>query len=301
MVSIGSFSLEGRMIAPALANKLATLPAQPGVYLLKDQDGRVVYVGRADNLRRRVGIHVTSDLLARIADIEFQTTVTEGEALKLERDLIRQYRPQYKDLRKIRRVAERRIQIVEAAARVFAQKGFHQATTKEIAREAGIAEGTIYLYFENKEDVLVAVLTQPTISLFLEIVGDTESLGDDDEAILTYALQAAFAMGQQYADYLRLFLSAIQAVDDDVRQQVYLRLEEQLGPVFQSYVQQRIADGAFRDLDPQVVTQALVGMCLIFILTQELLMAKHVQPLDFDAVVPVLVDLFLHGVAKRET
>jgi AcrR family transcriptional regulator len=293
------------MIEPALANQLATLPGEPGVYWMKDQEGQVVYVGRADNLRRRVSIHVygqdrTSDLLARIADIEFQTAATEGEALKLERDLIRQHRPRYKDLRKMRRVAERRTQIIEAAARVFAQKGFHQATTKEIAQEAGIAEGTIYLYFENKEDVLVAVLTQPTVSLFLEIVGDTETLGDDDEATLTYALHAAFALGQQYADYLRMFLSAIQAVDDEVRQQVYLRLEEQLGPVFQSYVQQRIDDGAFRDLDPQVVTQALVGMCLIFILTQELLMAKHVRPLDFDAVVPVLVDLFLRGIAKRE-
>ncbi len=294
------------MIEPALASRLATLPTQPGVYLLKDATGQVVYVGHADNLRRRVGLHFygrdrAGDLFDRVADIEFQTTTTEGEAVTLARDLIRQHRPPYKDLYKMRRVTERRAQIIEAAARVFAQKGFHQATTKEIAQEAGIAEGTIYLYFAGKEDLLVTVLTQPTVSLFLEIAGDAESLGNDDATTLSQALRAALAMGQQYADYLRLFLSAIQAVDDEVRQRVYLRLEEQIGPAFQGYVQQRIAAGVFRDLDARVVTEALVGMCLIFIITQELLQAQRVRPLDFDAVVPVLVDLFLHGIVKRES
>lgn len=291
------------MMEAALASRLAALPTQPGVYLLKDQADQVVYVGHADNLRRRVALHLYG--LDRtdnrhVADIECRPTATEGEALILARDLIRQHRPSYKELGKMRRVAERRAQIIEAAARVFAQKGFHQATTKEIAQEAGIAEGTIYLYFASKEDLLVAVLTQPTVSLFLEIAGDAESLGDDDAAILGQALRAALAMGQQYADYLRLFLSAIQSVGDDVRQQVYLRLEEQIGPAFQGYVQQRIAAGAFRDLDARVVTEALVGMCLIFIITQELLQARQVRPLDFNAVVPVLVDLFLHGIVKRD-
>jgi AcrR family transcriptional regulator len=197
----------------------------------------------------------------------------------------------------MRRVAERRTQIMEAAAHVFALKGFHQTTMKEIAQEAGVAEGTIYLYFENKEDLLVAVLTQPTVSLFLEALGSVEE-SDNDEAILTRTLRLGFELGQQYADYLRLFLSAIQMVGDEVRQEVYRRLDEQLGPVFQSYVRQRVADGAFRDLDPRIVSEALLGMWLVFIVTQEVLMAKHVAPVDFDAVTPVLVDLFLHGIVK---
>ena len=293
------------MSEPALANRLAALPNQPGVYLMKDEAGKVVYVGRDDNLRRRVGVHFygqdrLSDLFVRVADVEYQTTTTESEALQLERDLIRQHNPQYDDLRRLRRVAERRTQIMEAATHVFARKGFHQTTMKEIAQEAGMAEGTIYLYFESKEDVLIAVLTQPTVSLFLEALGSVARGEEGDEALLTRILRTGFELGQQYADYLRLFLSAIQMVGDEVRQEVYRRLDEQLGPVFQSYVRQRIADGAFRDLDPHIVSEALLGMWLVFIVTQEVLMAKHVAPVDFDAVTPVLVDLFLHGIVKRE-
>ncbi len=52
----------------------------------------------------------------------------------------------------------RRTQILDAATRVFAEKGYHRATTKDIAREAEIAEGTIYLYFKNKSELLIALL-----------------------------------------------------------------------------------------------------------------------------------------------
>ena len=52
----------------------------------------------------------------------------------------------------------RRTQILEAATRVFAEKGYHRATTKDIARAAEMAEGTIYLYFKNKAELLIALM-----------------------------------------------------------------------------------------------------------------------------------------------
>ena len=45
--------------------------------------------------------------------------------------------------------------ILEAAVKVFARQGFHQSTVAQIAKEAGVADGTIYLYFKNKDDILV--------------------------------------------------------------------------------------------------------------------------------------------------
>ena len=55
-------------------------------------------------------------------------------------------------------VRARREQIVEAATRVFAEKGFHRATKREVARAAGVSEGTIYNYFEDKEALLLTIL-----------------------------------------------------------------------------------------------------------------------------------------------
>src|SRR5204863_9317244 len=55
-------------------------------------------------------------------------------------------------------VEDRREQIVDAAIRVFSEKGFARATNKDIAREAGITPGLIYYYFESKEALLTAIL-----------------------------------------------------------------------------------------------------------------------------------------------
>src|SRR5438874_12584231 len=52
----------------------------------------------------------------------------------------------------------RRNQILDAATKVFAEKGFHPTTIKDIAREAGIADGTIYIYFENKTALMLGIL-----------------------------------------------------------------------------------------------------------------------------------------------
>src|SRR5260221_14063541 len=54
--------------------------------------------------------------------------------------------------------AARRKQILVAATQVFAEKGFHRATIKDIARVAGIADGTIYTYFASKTEALVGIL-----------------------------------------------------------------------------------------------------------------------------------------------
>lgn len=58
------------------------------------------------------------------------------------------------------RVDRRRAQILAAASRVFAHQGFHRTTVRDVAREAGIADGTIYLYFASKRELLLELLGQ---------------------------------------------------------------------------------------------------------------------------------------------
>jgi TetR/AcrR family fatty acid metabolism transcriptional regulator len=64
--------------------------------------------------------------------------------------------------------------ILEAAVKVFARHGFHGATVAEIAREAGVADGTIYLYFKNKDDILVQFFSYKTRQVFGRMRQDVE-------------------------------------------------------------------------------------------------------------------------------
>ena len=87
-----------------LQDKLETLPAQPGVYLFKDRDGAVVYVGKARSLRDRVRSYFQAsrpqdafrgDMVAQIADLDLVLVDTEMEAMALENNLIKRHRPRY--------------------------------------------------------------------------------------------------------------------------------------------------------------------------------------------------------------
>lgn len=91
-------------MAEQLERKLADLPKQPGVYFHKDKSGRIIYVGKAANLRNRVRQYFqksrgrdpkTEALVAEIADIDWQVVDSEIEALFLEGELIRRYMPRY--------------------------------------------------------------------------------------------------------------------------------------------------------------------------------------------------------------
>jgi TetR/AcrR family fatty acid metabolism transcriptional regulator len=62
-------------------------------------------------------------------------------------------------------------QIIDAAVIVIAENGYHQAQVSKIAKQAGVADGTIYLYFKNKEDILVS-LFQEKMGVFIEKIED---------------------------------------------------------------------------------------------------------------------------------
>ncbi|MDI6615747.1 MAG: GIY-YIG nuclease family protein, partial [Syntrophaceae bacterium] len=87
----------------ALQESIHAAPRRPGVYLMKDGEGKVIYVGKAKDLRARVrsyfggtdGRRMIPFLVPRIEEMEFIVTETEKEALILENNLIKKHRPRY--------------------------------------------------------------------------------------------------------------------------------------------------------------------------------------------------------------
>lgn len=88
----------------SLEDKIQQLPASPGVYLMRDADGAIIYIGKARSLKQRVRSYFSTSsdsryhvrfLMARVTDIEVLLTDTEKEALLLENTLIKQHHPRY--------------------------------------------------------------------------------------------------------------------------------------------------------------------------------------------------------------
>ena len=84
--------------------KIALFPHSPGVYRYYDSEGNVIYVGKAKDLHNRVAQYFvdpsrltvkTAHLVSKIADAQFSVVETEADALLLENNLIKQYKPKY--------------------------------------------------------------------------------------------------------------------------------------------------------------------------------------------------------------
>ena len=92
------------LLSPVVEEKLKTLSKEPGVYLMKDKTGTVIYVGKARALNRRVRQYFgaaaqkqskTAAMVSKVADFDYIITESEKAALILECNLIKEYQPYY--------------------------------------------------------------------------------------------------------------------------------------------------------------------------------------------------------------
>ena len=159
----------------------------------------------------------------------------------------------------ITRMRER--QILEAALRVFSRKSFAEATTAEIAREAGVAEGTIYNYFPSKRELLVAVvrtfvMTESFLNMF-ERAGDT-----DYPTFLSGILNNRMDYIEDTAK-TRMLLLITEILRDPELNAIYDR--QVIKPVMQhmeKFLEDKAVKGEFRPVNAGIVTRALGGMVL---------------------------------------
>ena len=86
-----------------------------------------------------------------------------------------------------RKDAEKYHKIIEAATKVFAKNGFYQSKISEIAKEAKVADGTIYIYFENKDDILISLFEEQMKIVLDNMVLQVAEIEDPVEKLVKFA------------------------------------------------------------------------------------------------------------------
>ncbi|UCG84429.1 MAG: TetR/AcrR family transcriptional regulator [Dehalococcoidia bacterium] len=166
--------------------------------------------------------------------------------------------------RKERITEQRKQQILDAALTIFSRKGFGEATVPDIAHEAGIAVGTIYNYYQSKRDLLVSLLanyvfTQPFVMLL------EQSLETDDITFLRSVIENRLDFGFENMDRFFFLLSEVQR-DPELRRQYAHVVMWPVLVLLEKYLDTRVSSGTFRPLDVNVISRALGGMMIGFLL-----------------------------------
>jgi TetR/AcrR family fatty acid metabolism transcriptional regulator len=131
-----------------------------------------------------------------------------------------------------RRAGDKYDSIIQAAIRVFAENGYHNAQVSRIAREANVADGTIYLYFENKADVLISVFRE-TMGVFVQQVRELIAPIPNAEDQLKALIRAHF-------ESLSKDINLAIVTQIELRQS-NLEIRRGIGPILKEYLE--VIDG----------------------------------------------------------
>ena len=197
--------------------------------------------------------------------------------------------------RRQRRIARRRREILAAAARVFAAKGFAKATTREIADEADVAEGTLYNYFDGKREMLLVMAEEMETPLDAALSAVS---GQDDRTAAVALFEAALNFTERQIPFIRALLSEAW-VDDDLLEQYFTTRLARIEGRLREYLAERIAVGAFRSFDPVLGARAVMGLYLGLMLPVIRGMAPLPSPGERRALAETVTDLLLDGVRTR--
>ena len=193
-------------------------------------------------------------------------------------------------------IALRRAQILEAATKVFAEKGFHRATTKDIARAAGIAEGTIYTYFASKTDLLLGILDR---------LNETEQRsehfgaaleGDFRVFLLAYLRQRTATLWSN-AEVFRAILPEL-LVNPELREKYYQQVIEPTMRVAEEYFRTQIRQGQIREVNVPLTVRAMAGMVLGLLILQ--LLGDQQLASQWEQLPEVLNTLLFDGLRSQE-
>ncbi len=185
--------------------------------------------------------------------------------------------------------------IIEAAIKVIAEHGYHSAQVSKIAKEAGVAEGTIYLYFQNKEDVLISIF-KDKMGEYITLVCNKLQAVDDPLKKLKLLVQMHFSNLEADRNLAAVLQVQLRQSHPSIRKRIaeplrrYYRLIEEI-------VSEGMAKGIFREnlnvyLARQVIFGSMDEVATCWVMAQ--------KPYSLSGQAPAVFDLLAHALCSRE-
>jgi AcrR family transcriptional regulator len=191
-----------------------------------------------------------------------------------------------------KRVGNKRERIIVAAARLFGDKGYHDTTTAEIAESAGVAAGTIYIYFSSKEELLVAVFEEflgKHMDALRDGIASETTPGDKLRRLLSLGLQ----LMQDHPESAQIFLSQLRQSTQMIRT-VAKRSSRAYKDVIEEVVSEGVRSGLCRQLEIPAAASMLFGAF------QQVVLDWVADDCSYDVTTKrdELVNFVLHGICR---
>jgi AcrR family transcriptional regulator len=191
-------------------------------------------------------------------------------------------------------VRNRRQDILEAGLKLFSEKGYNGSTTAEIARAAGVAEGTIFRHFTTKKELLIAVLEPKVLEGLKQL--DREHKEDTPTEFFRCFLRNRLQLIKENESLIRLMFAEAQ-YHIEVREALFKGILGQGISIIRPRFEKGVKQGEFRDLPFMPTMRGFMGMVMFYGLFGHVL--QGLSPETTEEAAEQILDLFLHGLANN--
>ncbi len=179
---------------------------------------------------------------------------------------------------------------------MFGEKGYANATTREIAQAADVAEGTLYNYFANKRDILIAIAEETEAPMEAAVMAAGHIR--DREALIRL-IEQALDITVERCTFMRTVLAEA-LVDRDILQKFLGVRVQRIHRRLVALIEERVASGSFRPVDASLTAQMIIGAYTAVVLPAILGMAEVPGPERRRSLAGAIAGLLLEGLLVRE-
>lgn len=206
------------------------------------------------------------------------------------------------DLGREEAMTPRQLAIVQAAIEIFAEKGYSAASTSEIARKAGVAEGTIFRYYKTKKDLLLSIVGGTMSRMVAPFVmrkfgGVLDEPGSSYEEFLRAFMHNRLDFSKEHFKILRILLQEI-PFQPVLREQFMENVTSKVLERVTSITEHFKAKGEIRAVPTPPLLRFTISSIIGFLLTRLLFMPD--RDWNDEQEIEWLIDFILHGIGERQ-
>lgn len=190
-----------------------------------------------------------------------------------------------------------RTRILRSALRLFARQGYDGTTTRDLAADAGVAEGTLFRHFSNKKAILIEVATQGWVEILTDLLTELSEMGS--YKAVAQVMQRRMLHLHKNADMLRVCFMEAQ-FHPDLRDRIQTEVIVKMTDVAEAFFQTAMDKGIYRRTNPRVVAQVFLGMFTVAGFSQNTIMEEGASPTEMLEMAEGLADIFLNGVLAKD-
>ncbi|WP_088243350.1 TetR/AcrR family transcriptional regulator [Calothrix rhizosoleniae] len=192
--------------------------------------------------------------------------------------------------------AQTRDRILQAAQRLFAAQGFDGTTTRDLAKAASVAEGTLFRHFPNKKAILVEVATAGWVDILTDLLTELSEMANY-KAVAQVMRRRMWNM-KKNAEIMRVCFMEAQ-FHPDLRERIQLEVINKMTDVAEAFFQTAMDRGIYRQMDAKLVAKVFLGMFAIAGFSHETLINPDASAQEMQQMAEGLAEIFLNGVLVK--